>query len=72
MQKIALKRIFVFKKNGKDIKLDDPDSGLEPAKVATFYSNLYPELLNASVNGPSYNDQGEAVYTMSATMGTKG
>ena len=72
MEKIKLKRVFMLKKNGKDIRLEDPDENLAPVKVATFYSNVYPELLNASVNGPTYNDQGEAVYTMNASMGTKG
>lgn len=72
MEKIELKRVFVLKKNGKEIKLEDPDPAMAPVKVATFYSNIHPELVNASVTGPKYNDNGEAVYTMSATVGTKG
>lgn len=72
MEKIELTRVFTYKKNNKEIKLADPDPSLPPAKVAIFYSNLYPELVNASVTGPKYNDSGEAVYTMSATVGTKG
>ena len=72
MDKIELKRVFVFKKNGKDIRLDDPDPSMPPVKVAVFYSNLYPELVNASVTGPKYTDNGEATYSMSATVGTKG
>lgn len=72
MEKISLKRVFVLKKNGKEIRLEDPDQSLAPAKVAVFYSNIYPELVNASVTGPKYTDSGEAVYSMSATIGTKG
>lgn len=72
MQKIELKRVFVFKKGGKDIKLEDPDPQLAPAKVGVFYSNIYPELINSSVVGPKYTDNGEAVYTLSVTIGTKG
>lgn len=72
MEKIELKRVFLYKKNGKEIKLQDPDTAMPPAKVAVFYSNLYPELANASVQGPKYSDNGEAIYTMSATIGTKG
>lgn len=72
MDKIELKRVFTLKKNGKDIRLEDPDPSMAPAKVAVFYSNIHPELVNASVTGPKYSDNGEAVYTMSATVGTKG
>lgn len=71
MEKIELKRVFTFRKNGKELKLEDPDPNLAPAKVAVFYSNQYPELLNASVTGPKYADD-EMVYSFSATMGTKG
>ena len=72
MEKFELKRVFLYKKNGKDIRLEDPDTSLAPAKVAVFYSNIYPELNNASVNGPKYTDKGEAIYTFSSTIGTKG
>ena len=72
MEKITLTRVFTLKKNGKEIKLADPDPAMPPVKVAVFYSNIYPELVNASVTGPKYNDNGEALYTMSATVGTKG
>lgn len=72
MEKIELKRVFVFKKNNKEVRLEDPDSSLAPAKVAVFYSSIHPELLNASVTGPKYTDNGEAVYTMATSVGTKG
>lgn len=72
MEKIELKRVFVHNKNRKEIRLDDPDPSLPPAKVAVFYSNIYPELNNASVSGPKYTDDGEAIYTFSSTIGTKG
>lgn len=72
MEKINLKRVFVYRKNGKDLRLEDPDPSMAPVKVAIVYSNIHPELVNASVTGPKYTDDGEAVYTMSATVGTKG
>lgn len=72
MEKIELKRVFSFKKAGKEIKLEDPDPQMPPQKVGIFYSNIYPELVNSSVSGPKYTDNGEAVYTLSATIGTKG
>lgn len=72
MDKIELKRTFLFKKNNKETRLEDPDPSLPPAKVAVFYSNIYPELATASVNGPKYTDNGEAIYTMSTAIGTKG
>lgn len=72
MEKISLTRVFLFKKNNSEIRLADPDNTIPPQKVAVFYSNQYPEMLNASVTGPRYNDKGEAEYTISTVVGTKG
>lgn len=72
MEKVTIKRVFELKRKGATVKLTDPDESLPPAKVAVFYSNSYPELLNASVQGPTINENGEAVYTFGATVGTKG
>lgn len=72
MEKIELKRVFIYNRNKKEIRLDDPDPSLPPAKVAVFYSNIYPELNNAGVVGPKYTDNGEAVYTFNSSIGTKG
>lgn len=72
MEKISLKRVFIYKKGGKDIRLEDPDPQLAPEKVGVFYSGIHPELVNSSVTGPKYTEDGEAVYTLSSSMGRKG
>ena len=72
MEKIELIRKFKFNKNGKEIILNDPDPSMPPAKVGVFYSGMYPELLNSGVTGPKYDNDGNAVYTLSSAIGTKG
>jgi PRTRC genetic system protein C len=71
LQKNEMKRKFNLKKNGKTITLADPSSDMTPNQVMTFYTNTYPELVNATVTGPSYQD-GFAVYNFQTTVGTKG
>lgn len=63
----VLKRVFMSNGN----PLTDPDPSLSPAGVKDFWSAMYPELLNAEVQGPVSND-GELTYTFHRTTGTKG
>lgn len=51
--------------------LTDPDPSLSPAAVKDFWAAMYPELLNAEVQGP-VNKDGELTYTFHRTTGTKG
>ena len=61
--------VRVFKHNTN--VLTDLDETLSPEAICGVYSNQYPELLNAKVEGPKIeNDQ--AVYTFSKSIGTKG
>lgn len=50
--KQELKRVF----NYKSEKLTDPNPGLTPAEVLDFYSDKYPELVNATMTGPNIKD----------------
>lgn len=59
----------VFMNNGA--RLSDPDTTMSPAGVKDLFSAMYPELLNAEIQGPDMvND--ELVYTFHRTTGTKG
>lgn len=63
----GLPRVFMHK--GK--ALDDPKPELSPDWVLGFYSNTYPELTTATIDGPEIKD-GKAVYSFQSTVGTKG
>lgn len=65
--KQSLPRVFKYGK----IKLADPDPGMAPKDVLNFYSGTYPELTNASLEGPKIVDD-KAVYEFGKTVGTKG
>ena len=67
MQVINHKRVFMS--NGSP--LTDPDPALSPAAIKDFYSAMYPDLLNAEIQGPEVKD-GELVFTFHRTTGTKG
>lgn len=64
-------RKFVFKKDDKDIVLDDPNPRFTPDEVMSFYSNSYPELTTSTVSGPIISDD-VAKYEFKTTVGTKG
>lgn len=66
-----LTRQFILKKGGKDIDLADPNGDLSPQEVMKFYSGQYPELTNATIEGPRVEGK-KAVYTYKTTVGTKG
>ena len=67
MQTQTLKRVFL--NNGA--QLTDPDSSMSPAAVKDFFSTMYPELLNAEIQGPEVTAT-ELVFTFQRTTGTKG
>lgn len=71
LQITGLERIFRFKNNGTEIKLNDPNPDSSPEQVMSLYSNQYPELTTATVHGPVVED-GKALYEFKTTIGTKG
>jgi PRTRC genetic system protein C len=71
MEVTNLRRIFSFKKNGKDVQLEDPNPNMESAQVMKFYAGTYPELTNGVLEGPTViKDQ--AIYTMKTQAGKLG
>lgn len=58
-----------FRYNG--VALKDPDRNLSIEKVREFYSTMYPELVNAAIEGPE-NKENKLVYTFARAVGTKG
>jgi PRTRC genetic system protein C len=67
MKTTVNKRRFVH--NGAT--LNDPDVAMSPAAVKDLYSAMYPELLNAEIQGPELVAD-ELVFTFHRTTGTKG
>lgn len=63
----VLKRVFLT--NGQT--LQDPDPSMSPAQVKDMFSAMYPELLNAEIQGPVESDT-ELTFTFHRTTGTKG
>lgn len=66
-----LKRVFVFKENGNELKLADPNIDFTPEQVKHFYSGNYPILTNANIEGPEIMSD-EIRFTFITTLGTKG
>jgi PRTRC genetic system protein C len=67
LETTTLKRVFNYGK----IKLTDPSPSMEPKDVMQFYSGQYPELTNASLEGPTIKDD-EIVFEFGKTVGVKG
>ena len=66
-----LPRVFLFDRQGTTTELADPSFEWEPKAVLNFYSQTYPELTTAKMEGPEIkNDRVE--YTFQTTLGTKG
>jgi PRTRC genetic system protein C len=66
-----LKRVFILKDNGQDIKLIDPEPRWSVEAVLNFYANTYPILTTAKISAPTIKD--DAVeYKFESVMGTKG
>lgn len=72
MQKTTIKRSFTIQvKHNERIVLTDPNADYSPDEVMAFYSNAYPELVNATfeeepIKGNTIN------YLFKTTVGTKG
>lgn len=66
-----LQRKFTFKSKNQDVSLPDPDPGMSPEAVLNFYSNQYPELTTAKIEGPEIKDD-TVQFKFTSVMGTKG
>ena len=71
MKTTTLQRVFTFKKDGNEVKLDDPNPNFTPDEVMTFYANSYPELTNSTVGDVEVKND-KAIYVFKTTVGTKG
>jgi PRTRC genetic system protein C len=58
-----------FKYNS--VVLTDPNSTFSLAQVRDFYSSVYPDILNAEIEGPDAKGN-KNVYTFRRAVGTKG
>lgn len=67
----VLKRVFLHKENGQEIRLNDPNESFTVTDVQNFFAGTYPVLTNAKVIGPEIKDD-EVQYRFESTMGTKG
>lgn len=66
-----LPRKFMFDNNGRETKLSDPDQKYSPEAVLNYYSNNYPILTTAKIEGPEI--KGDAVvFRFVSVLGTKG
>ena len=66
-----LKRVFILKDKGQDIRLNDPEPRWSMEAVMNFYANMYPILTTAKIAAPQIKD--DAVeYRFESVMGTKG
>ncbi len=63
----TLKRIFIY----NAMQLDDPDPDMKTEEVKEFWSDVYPELTQAVIEGPEYKDDC-IQYTFRKAVGTKG
>lgn len=71
LQVTKLNRKFTIKKDGQDIELTDPNVAMAPEDVMKYYSGTYPELTNATIQGPKV-EGGKATYSFKTVVGTKG
>ncbi|MDO5615552.1 MAG: PRTRC system protein C [Cruoricaptor ignavus] len=67
----TLKRVFILKENGTDIKLTDPNPQWSVESVLNFYSNQYSILTTAKVSAPKIVED-SVQYVFESAMGTKG
>lgn len=71
LQVTGISREFTIKKDGKSIKISDPNPEMSPEDVIKFYSSTYPELTNAIIEGPKV-DGDVAIYTFNTKAGKLG
>lgn len=67
----SLVRAFKFRNGNTDLILPDPNPTMMPDEVMEFFSNTYPELTTATVQGPEIEDD-MIIYFFKTTIGTKG
>jgi len=65
-----LERQFIFKKNGTNVTLTDPDPSLSAEEALLHYSTQYPELTTATIDEPVIEGK-NANYKVKTTVGTK-
>lgn len=63
----GIQRVFKY----KNTELSDPDAGMTPEEVMSFYSGTYPELTTSNVQGPKI-EADKAIYEFKSIVGTKG
>lgn len=66
-----LKRVFILKEKGQEIKLTDPEPHWSVETVLNYYANMYPILTTAKVSTPLIIDDC-VQYQFESVMGTKG
>lgn len=66
-----LKRVFLLKDQGTEIKLADPEPKWSVEAVLNFYANAYPILTTAKISAPRIEDD-TVQYRFESVMGTKG
>lgn len=67
----TLTRVFQMDVKGQKMVLADPNQSFSPEAVLGFYTNTYPELVTAKIEGPKIKDD-EVLYKFVSTIGTKG
>ncbi len=67
----GMPRVFTLNSRGEDIRLTDLNPKGTPEEIKRLYSDQYPELLSATITGPTINNN-EIIYKFSPKAGTKG
>lgn len=67
MQEIQITRSFKY----NSVTLPDPNPALSPDQIREFFATQYPELNNATVEGP-VTKNAVATYTFTRAAGAKG
>lgn len=66
-----IEREFIYKKSGKETKLEDPNINLSAEQVKEIYSSQYPDLVNAKVKDMGLINM-KMTYEFESIAGTKG
>lgn len=66
-----LERVFLFKNNDTEMELADPTPNMQPESVLNFYSQTYPVLTTAKIEGPEINND-RVEFRFVTNIGTKG
>jgi len=67
----TLSRKFLFQNEGQEMVLADPGISMKPDTVLNLYSQTYPLLTTAKIEGPEIVDD-FLQYKFVSTLGTKG